>query len=184
MGLLTAGGMLVAKSGLSSRAYGQTVNGGTNQLCLPNNQPASPPTRAFVEPLPIMPIAQTVPSLTPTPTLAPNTGAGEVRAASHQAPQIDSTRFPVVPGTLYQMRQHSILAIQSPDLPTQTIWGFDDGTHATSPGPTYQAFYGRPQLTRNIDRKSTRLNSSHQIISYAVFCLKKKKKKVTKNINR
>src|SRR5207244_7038865 len=29
---------------------------------------------------------------------------------------------------------------------------------------------------RDIDRKSTRLNSSHQIISYAVFCLKKKKK--------
>src|SRR5258708_30380544 len=28
------------------------------------------------------------------------------------------------------------------------------------------------------DRKSTRLNSSHQIISYAVFCLKKKKNKV------
>src|SRR5574341_654637 len=26
------------------------------------------------------------------------------------------------------------------------------------------------------DRKSTRLNSSHQLISYAVFCLKKKKK--------
>src|SRR5438552_13353177 len=31
------------------------------------------------------------------------------------------------------------------------------------------------------DRKSTRLNSSHQIISYAVFCLKKKKKKDVKN---
>src|SRR5947208_11250144 len=30
------------------------------------------------------------------------------------------------------------------------------------------------------DRKSTRLNSSHQIISYAVFCLKKKKKKKIK----
>src|SRR5438552_1945383 len=29
---------------------------------------------------------------------------------------------------------------------------------------------------RRQDRKSTRLNSSHQIISYAVFCLKKKKK--------
>src|SRR5437867_8371264 len=28
-----------------------------------------------------------------------------------------------------------------------------------------------------IDRKSTRLNSSHRTISYAVFCLKKKKKK-------
>src|SRR5438552_14442820 len=29
------------------------------------------------------------------------------------------------------------------------------------------------------DRKSTRLNSSHQIISYAVFCLKKKKHQVS-----
>src|SRR5438552_8065178 len=31
------------------------------------------------------------------------------------------------------------------------------------------------------DRKSTRLNSSHQIISYAVFCLKKKKKQILYN---
>src|SRR5207253_10115377 len=31
--------------------------------------------------------------------------------------------------------------------------------------------------TPSIDRKSTRLNSSHVAISYAVFCLKKKKKK-------
>src|SRR5260221_2806180 len=30
---------------------------------------------------------------------------------------------------------------------------------------------------RLIDRKSTRLNSSHTVISYAVFCLKKKKKR-------
>src|SRR5687768_18040874 len=33
------------------------------------------------------------------------------------------------------------------------------------------------------DRKSTRLNSSHGYISYAVFCLKKKKKKITINLN-
>src|SRR5438034_6701797 len=31
------------------------------------------------------------------------------------------------------------------------------------------------------DRKSTRLNSSHTVISYAVFCLKKKKKKTKQN---
>src|SRR5258708_24536485 len=30
----------------------------------------------------------------------------------------------------------------------------------------------------DLDRKSTRLNSSHQIISYAVFCLKKKNEKI------
>src|SRR5258708_13633180 len=34
------------------------------------------------------------------------------------------------------------------------------------------------------DRKSTRLNSSHQIISYAVFCLKKKKEHTTKLLTR
>jgi FtsP/CotA-like multicopper oxidase with cupredoxin domain len=151
MGLLTAGGMLIAKSGLSARAYGQTVNGGTNQLCLPNNQPASPPTRAFVEPLPVMPIAQTVRSLTPTPTTVPNTAAGEVRAAPHQATELDPHRFPVVPSRLYQVTQQAINVSQSPDLPIQTIWGFNDGVHAISPGPTYQANYGVPQLTRNIN---------------------------------
>src|SRR5438876_8957056 len=38
------------------------------------------------------------------------------------------------------------------------------------------------KLTRGLglDRKSTRLNSSHPSISYAVFCLKKKKKKKQK----
>src|SRR5438034_8402412 len=33
-----------------------------------------------------------------------------------------------------------------------------------------------------VDRKSTRLNSSHTVISYAVFCLKKKKKKKKRKI--
>src|SRR2546427_8444203 len=33
------------------------------------------------------------------------------------------------------------------------------------------------------DRKSTRLNSSHSQISYAVFCLKKKKKKIINDIH-
>src|SRR5436190_11278952 len=37
-----------------------------------------------------------------------------------------------------------------------------------------------PRTVRGRDRKSTRLNSSHTVISYAVFCLKKKKKKKTK----
>src|SRR2546426_2220316 len=34
----------------------------------------------------------------------------------------------------------------------------------------------RQAVVELIDRKSTRLNSSHLVISYAVFCLKKKKK--------
>jgi FtsP/CotA-like multicopper oxidase with cupredoxin domain len=165
MGLLTAGGMLVAKSGLSARAQttvqtnqppssgGNNTSPGTNQNCVPGNQTASPPTRAFIQPLNIMPVARTVRSLTPAPTENPNVGAGEVRAAAFQAPQIDATRFPVVPGTLYQMNQRQFTASFSPDLPNQTVWGFDDnsGRGTRSPGYTYQAFYGRPQLTRNIN---------------------------------
>ena len=162
MGLLTAGGMLVAKSGLSARAQstltnnppsaGNNTSPGTNQLCVPGNQTASPHTRAFISPLPILPLAQPVSSLSPSPTLNPNVGAGEVRAAAFQAPGIDSTRFPVVPGILYKMNQRQFTTRQmSPDLPTQTLWGFDDnsGRGTRSPGYTYQATYGRPQLTRN-----------------------------------
>src|SRR6202142_1660567 len=40
-------------------------------------------------------------------------------------------------------------------------------------GPVYKHI---PKNIDELDRKSTRLNSSHQLISYAVFCLKKKKK--------
>src|SRR5258708_31372653 len=46
-------------------------------------------------------------------------------------------------------------------------------------GPSFLRQRRTPQRTYHSrkagDRKSTRLNSSHQIISYAVFCLKKKK---------
>src|SRR5690606_40112062 len=44
-----------------------------------------------------------------------------------------------------------------------------EGFTPTAPGPGYLTFS---------DRKSTRLNSSHVKISYAVFCLKKKKKQM------
>src|SRR2546422_3474210 len=45
--------------------------------------------------------------------------------------------------------------------------------------PTYSQVVGRVEMP-NADRKSTRLNSSHGYISYAVFCLKKKKNKKKK----
>src|SRR5438270_7399326 len=46
-------------------------------------------------------------------------------------------------------------------------------------GPTYSGSRaGAIRQSSPRDRKSTRLNSSHSQISYAVFCLKKKKKKI------
>src|SRR5205809_4911350 len=40
------------------------------------------------------------------------------------------------------------------------------------------------EILEERDRKSTRLNSSHGYISYAVFCLKKKKKRTKENLTR
>src|SRR2546429_6902263 len=44
------------------------------------------------------------------------------------------------------------------------------------PKHTGVQFHQRFERTAFLDRKSTRLNSSHGYISYAVFCLKKKKR--------
>src|SRR5437868_9371983 len=63
-----------------------------------------------------------------------------------------------------------------------TPWFYHDGiaifecTHVQLAGCIIRWRYHRG---RTIDRKSTRLNSSHVSISYAVFCLKKKKIYVT-----
>src|SRR5438309_5840940 len=58
---------------------------------------------------------------------------------------------------------------------TATIIDSDNGAKWVSKyGSVTFNQYGRENPT---DRKSTRLNSSHSSISYAVFCLKKKKKK-------
>src|SRR5690348_17927609 len=51
--------------------------------------------------------------------------------------------------------------------------------HVSRGAPAREAHGGRQRLAcgLQIDRKSTRLNSSHPSISYAVFCLKKKTNK-------
>src|SRR5438105_11320419 len=54
--------------------------------------------------------------------------------------------------------------------------GMDVQAAIAAPRWLYGRHWGLPTTT---DRKSTRLNSSHEWISYAVFCLKKKKKKTT-----
>src|SRR5438270_10224050 len=48
-----------------------------------------------------------------------------------------------------------------------------------APAEEREIHHREPVVVASPDRKSTRLNSSHSQISYAVFCLKKKKKKYT-----
>src|SRR5437588_12689127 len=55
------------------------------------------------------------------------------------------------------------------------IWVLTDYTVENG---TFYMVPGSHRYCRHPDRKSTRLNSSHTVISYAVFCLKKKKKNI------
>lgn len=140
MGLLTGAGYLVSKSGLSARAWaGQITAPG------PINQPASPPTRAFVTQMPIPPVHKAVPKLTPAPTVNPNIAAGEGRTQPHQA----LTVFP--PQKFYQTVQQVAPVFVSPDLPLQSMYTFD----GYSPGPTYVAHYREPILVRNMNQIPT-----------------------------
>src|SRR5256884_2837396 len=56
-------------------------------------------------------------------------------------------------------------------VPRREHAGADGQDHQAQPGPAERAAARSSQGNR--DRKSTRLNSSHGYISYAVFCLKK-----------
>src|SRR5256885_380776 len=67
-------------------------------------------------------------------------------------------------------------ALQAVTLPARSYPGQDAPLHSVG---SWSYVLARPDLPEQtaylLDRKSTRLNSSHLVISYAVFCLKKKK---------
>src|SRR2546422_7074222 len=94
-----------------------------------------------------------------------------------------STLFPYT--TLF--RSHTVKANHQPALGLPTQPGprkvpersFEFVHHADAINVPRVPGFGRTQnLWDRGDRKSTRLNSSHGYISYAVFCLKKKKNKI------
>src|SRR5436190_6033371 len=62
-------------------------------------------------------------------------------------------------------------------FPYTTLFRSDAERHRVALPTVELAEEAQTDVLRNVDRKSTRLNSSHTVISYAVFCLKKKKKK-------
>src|SRR5207245_9828270 len=88
------------------------------------------------------------------------------------------------PTALYTLSLHDALPISTTAVAAvrSTVWmiGYDaSGATEVFVGEGSVAVTSRgAQLA---DRKSTRLNSSHGSISYAVFCLKKKKKNVIAN---
>src|SRR5689334_23685354 len=92
-----------------------------------------------------------------------------------------STLFPYT--TLFRSRAH-----RAGDVPAEVdVAGRVDQVDQVLPALEVVDHGGDRRVDRDApglllfegDRKSTRLNSSHSSISYAVFCLKKKKKKKT-----
>src|SRR5574337_1502435 len=61
--------------------------------------------------------------------------------------------------------------------PRSTLFPYTTLFRSTRHWPTAECAPASRRPSADPDRKSTRLNSSHHSISYAVFCLKKKKKK-------
>src|SRR5438876_4482792 len=88
-------------------------------------------------------------------------------------PPPSSTLFPYT--TLF--RSDRELAVAAEEEREEAKHVEQEGDHRagilSGPAPTDQRLAPRAS-----DRKSTRLNSSHPSISYAVFCLKKRKKKI------
>src|SRR5256885_3998610 len=95
-----------------------------------------------------------------------------------------STLFPYT--TLFRSKRLSV-AMAPPGVTRQRA--IQGGPHASGPHDCHVARSGlrcrllareveqEIDVLARVDRKSTRLNSSHLVISYAVFCLKKKNKK-------
>src|SRR5689334_24094669 len=94
-----------------------------------------------------------------------------------------STLFPYT--TLFRSAPRRVVAAEHPRLPASYAGGLTGRAgrcvgRGPASGSGSQASCGgwsQSVPAASSDRKSTRLNSSHSSISYAVFCLKKKKKK-------
>src|SRR5438034_4296917 len=93
-------------------------------------------------------------------------------------------RLPPI-STLFPTRRSSDLISPDETAVFDHVTSFNSGViKAKSMGDVHRRIREYLRGDFPLDRKSTRLNSSHTVISYAVFCLKKKKnKKQKKNKN-
>src|SRR5690625_5510868 len=86
-------------------------------------------------------------------------------------------------GTIQKMENNVDVSVVKAKVPLAEMFGYSTDLRSLTQGRAaysmeFAEYVSVPDSkAQEIDRKSTRLNSSHVAISYAVFCLKKKKKK-------
>jgi FtsP/CotA-like multicopper oxidase with cupredoxin domain len=147
LGLLTASGSLVLKSGLSARAYAQTP---IDDLTTPLKIPASPPTRPWVASMPILPVKQPIAPENCEYGYPDGTTLidGGTKRVNHQFCSYNpntgtwSGKFP--PKKFYELRMKEAKAKLHPDYAETTYWGFE----GMVPGPLIRAKYGEPVMIR------------------------------------
>src|SRR5258708_26119486 len=103
---------------------------------------------------------------------SPEDGGGQEHRAERTNPH--ASLHPVQDGLLGS-RSDLVIAVSAGHTCFDAVAGSWVRENLVADGPRLQSTSGWYREVDCRDRKSTRLNSSHQIISYAVFCLKKKK---------
>ncbi len=150
LGLLTAGGSLIAKAGLSSRAFGagldNTLTGADLTL---GKVPPSPPVRPWVQPMPRLTVKKPVKAKdllwgAPDGT-TPIDGA--TKRINHQFYSVNpdgSCTDKFGETKYYELIMQEANVKLHPDYSPTKVWGFD----GLVPGPLFRMEYGEPAMVR------------------------------------
>jgi FtsP/CotA-like multicopper oxidase with cupredoxin domain len=154
LGLLTAGGSLIVKAGLSSRAFGQAAPSLTDPDATLTRVPASPPVRPWVQPMPLLTLKKPV---DPHDMLfGPPDGTTPIDGATKRIPHqyfsynaATDTFGPGTAGSFIPTKFYELTMAQSqlklhPDYAPTSFFAFD----GVVPGPLIQAKYGEPIVVR------------------------------------
>jgi FtsP/CotA-like multicopper oxidase with cupredoxin domain len=162
LGLLTAGGALIAKAGLSSRAFGQTTTTLTDPDATLSTNPASPPVRPWVQPMPRLVVKTPVQPQDMEYGMPDGTTPidGATKRIPHQyfsyippangAPygtygaSAANPTYNFAPQKFYELEMKEKYIKLHPDYASTRFFAFDEHV----PGPLIKAKYGEPVLVR------------------------------------
>ena len=162
LGLLTAGGTLIVRQGLSSRAYAQTAPTLNDPDATLAHNPASPPVRPWVQPMPRLTLK--TPVLAQNMEYGPPDGTTPIDGATKRIPHKCCSYSPptdggpigsygaspanptynFAPKKFYELEMAESYIKVHPDYAPTRFFAFD----GVVPGPLIQAKYGEPVMVR------------------------------------